>query len=56
MEITAISSELRRAVVSPWMANSSWYQFRVKPCQRRLRRPLVSLKPNTIMTAMGRQK
>ena len=56
VEITAISRELRRAVVSPGMANRSRYQFRVKPCQRRLRRPSVSLKPNTIMTRMGRLK
>jgi hypothetical protein len=56
VEITAMMSELRSAVVSAGMLNRSVYQCRVKPCQRRLSRPLVSLKPNTIMTRMGRLK
>ena len=54
VDMTAMSRELRRAVVRPGMANSSRYHRRVKPCQRRLRRPWMSLKPNTIMTRMGR--
>ena len=56
VEITATSSELRRAAVRAGSANTSRYHFRVNPCQRMLRRPVVSLKPNTIMTRMGRLK
>ena len=51
--MTAIVIEFHSAVVRSGMSNSSRYHRSVKPCQTKLNLPLVSLKPNRIITRIG---
>jgi hypothetical protein len=54
--MAAMISEFLMARVSSGMLNRSPQCSRVKPCQVKLNRPRMSLNPNRIITAMGKNR